>query len=466
MYLDNEPSPDFPHLDLVTGKLSLRDGSYSDDDYMKYILQGVYIWESGTLYLLANPDSMDDAVAQDYSFLLKTNTTHGFDSVYFDSPDFREFPFNNEDGDEDFHSRLCYLAISIKFDKNLDQSSLEKFVGDYTNQKPSLKFSGRLTSINCNITMDIDAKSIETDKNLIKATNYLIVATICAVIQIYFTIKQIEMSNTPTSLYKISIYSVGMHAIFDSYMCLAHITAGINSDKLNNAFFMVAFLEFVLFSIFELRFLLNVWQSSNPNMFRDGWMVAQQQITSLYLKFYVALISGFTILYWAYTMGFLNVLLFLLYSFWIPQIYHSAKMDCSRPLSLNFVIFKSLTSLFIPMYFEGCPHNFALARPHNWFVVLLCLYVIFQIVMLVLQQYLGPRFFLPRTYIAPNYDYRTPIDLSEDAMCVICRSEMKDSYLVTPCNHVFHEACLREWMDRKLECPICRNVIPPITSSV
>lgn len=68
--------------------------------------------------------------------------------------------------------------------------------------------------------------------------------------------------------------------------------------------------------------------------------------------------------------------------------------------------------------------------------------------------------------------------LSED--CIICmhnlRFEVDDSmqlvdgtsvrskhYMQTPCNHKFHEKCLTSWMRVKLECPVCRNVLPPNT---
>lgn len=48
--------------------------------------------------------------------------------------------------------------------------------------------------------------------------------------------------------------------------------------------------------------------------------------------------------------------------------------------------------------------------------------------------------------------------------CVICMTEVTVSdrdYMVTPCLHLFHEACLQQWMDVKMECPTCRTVLPP-----
>jgi hypothetical protein len=35
-------------------------------------------------------------------------------------------------------------------------------------------------------------------------------------------------------------------------------------------------------------------------------------------------------------------------------------------------------------------------------------------------------------------------------------------YMVTPCRHVFHSVCLEGWMKFRLQCPICRETLPPL----
>ena len=35
-------------------------------------------------------------------------------------------------------------------------------------------------------------------------------------------------------------------------------------------------------------------------------------------------------------------------------------------------------------------------------------------------------------------------------------------YMITPCRHIFHTACLEGWMRYRLQCPICRDVLPPL----
>lgn len=50
--------------------------------------------------------------------------------------------------------------------------------------------------------------------------------------------------------------------------------------------------------------------------------------------------------------------------------------------------------------------------------------------------------------------------------CVICYNEIdindRSGYMLAPCLHVFHTTCLEQWMEVKMECPICRCNLPAI----
>lgn len=35
-------------------------------------------------------------------------------------------------------------------------------------------------------------------------------------------------------------------------------------------------------------------------------------------------------------------------------------------------------------------------------------------------------------------------------------------YMVTPCRHIFHSGCLEGWMKYRLQCPVCREGLPPL----
>ena len=50
--------------------------------------------------------------------------------------------------------------------------------------------------------------------------------------------------------------------------------------------------------------------------------------------------------------------------------------------------------------------------------------------------------------------------------CVICYSPIDTRnprrYMLSPCDHLFHRECLEQWMEVKMECPICRKNLPSL----
>ncbi|GKZ00441.1 hypothetical protein MPSEU_000996700 [Mayamaea pseudoterrestris] len=50
--------------------------------------------------------------------------------------------------------------------------------------------------------------------------------------------------------------------------------------------------------------------------------------------------------------------------------------------------------------------------------------------------------------------------------CSICYDGIdacnRSHYMLAPCNHLFHRDCLIQWMEIKMECPICRTTLPAL----
>jgi len=154
---------------------------------------------------------------------------------------------------------------------------------------------------------------------------------------------------------------------------------------------------------------------------------------------------------------------------------------------------------------------------------LLVMWIATQTAILFAQRKYGTRFMIPKRFLPPKYDYGRPIPasllpqsvrnssngtsenelgetspsrerntngvtrirrggssnreesvmtMSEDNSdtptldCPICHDEIdandRSRYMLGPCDHLFHKQCLEQWMDVKMECPICRTNLPAL----
>ena len=60
------------------------------------------------------------------------------------------------------------------------------------------------------------------------------------------------------------------------------------------------------------------------------------------------------------------------------------------------------------------------------------------------------------------------INLEEPTMCSICRDTINSvCRKIKNCNHVFHIVCIDQWLERSVNCPLCRGVVSTgITTSL
>lgn len=234
-------------------------------------------------------------------------------------------------------------------------------------------------------------------------------------------------------------------------------------------FIWVAILSLLLFSVFEMKTVINIFQARYSG---DDFAMMRRRLTGLQTRFYGVLLvaMGCVFLFQRFPV----VLVFLLYSIWVPQIIHSAKTGVRKPLLEYYYIGTGISRLYIPLYMLGCPDNI-FSRINESFqvntvaVVMLVLWTGVQLVMLYLQDRYGPRFFVPASWLPEHYDYCRVISSSAtsaiDQECTICYTDVdisKRAYMITPCDHLFHRQCLTQWVDIKLECPVCRTPLPAV----
>lgn len=218
--------------------------------------------------------------------------------------------------------------------------------------------------------------------------------------------------------------------------------------------------------------------------------IERRDLSTLYIRFYFSLlVLLFVSLQVAYLPNSLRDVLtglglLIVNSYWLPQIYRQAVLGYRKALSMKFVITTSACRLVPVLYIYGWSTNILLHEP-EWHIVWAILgYSWLQILMLTGQSLFGPRFFLPYSkslravhdyHSLPRSDTESAPD-GVDSTCAICMYNLdlpedssngasamlaRRAFMRTPCNHIFHTACLSEWMERRLKCPICRSILPP-----
>ncbi|CAI5520778.1 unnamed protein product [Closterium sp. Naga37s-1] len=287
---------------------------------------------------------------------------------------------------------------------------------------------------------------------------------------------------------KVSMLMVGQQAIMDAYLCLLHLTAGIvvGAESLFNAFATAAFFKFVIFSIFEMRYLLAIWKARRPAQSSESWDLMRRELSILYSRFCECLIDGkegrrlssrgnSPHLPLQHSPALPAAALLLLLD--PPDSHIRYIRDSRKPLHVHYILGMSATRLAIPLYIFGCPKNFMRVEPSPAWCAALIAFMGAQVVALLLQHYLGPRWFIPKQFLPEKYSYfrrvsclmrqSSDADDSGPADCVICMTPVPITShsmdrMVTPCDHMFHTACLQRWMDIKMECPTCRRCLPPV----
>ena len=288
-----------------------------------------------------------------------------------------------------------------------------------------------------------------------------------------------------------------------------------------------AFACFILASVFEIRYMISVYASQINEqgvgvltLLRGGSAqgVAVNRVlpdeasisSSLYGRFFFTLIvSVFTLvssLFWSKGIRtiFEYTVLFILNSYWIPQVYRNAVKGSeprrrrhagyqslqnadsnSIPLLWSFIVGTSVIRLLPVVYVFTYSSNVFRHHKDVRFAVFLSLWMLFQLIVLYSQDLMGSRWFLPQHVIPDGYHYHKPVSTelmmehgaqNNCVNCAICMSDVPvyveeieethkidiQSYMLTPCSHIFHTECLENWMSYKLQCPVCRAALPPL----
>ncbi|KAL1977923.1 hypothetical protein VTN31DRAFT_782 [Thermomyces dupontii] len=416
---------------------------------------------------------------------------------------------------------------------------------------------------------------------------YGIAGITCA--QIYLLVRQMKDASTPSTRSRIGFYTIALMAMGDSIV----ISFTLLSLFLDTTFVVLAagaFLVFLSVGFIGIKFMMDLWAvqaperrgrdqrrenrseglpppataansgaapiiipsdqgdpMEDPNEQTNRGQSEGSDVGTMYARFYFTLCCLSIVTLWSFVWpnklgaAYARVLAFIYFSFWVPQIYRNVMRNCRKALRWEFVVGQSILRLLPFVYFLTVRDNILFIRPDTTTALALAAWVWIQVWTLVSQNIVGPRFFVPRGWAPPAYDYHPIIrdtstgdDLESGSTlpigalraeerdadtgaagdsssssssrpsasdkprakdrkkkifdCAICMQDIevpvlttsgggiagssvtdgassilgRRAYMVTPCRHIFHTACLESWMKLRLQCPICRESIPPV----
>ncbi|KAL7495281.1 hypothetical protein ACHAWT_003725 [Skeletonema menzelii] len=364
------------------------------------------------------------------------------------------------------------------------------------------------------------------EKTTAKAINYSFYMMIACLTQIVVLLRQLLHTQAHSVASNVSLICIGWQTVLDAMLCISHIFLCLVLQPLFTAFASVAFFKLLIFCIIEMKYMAIIIQARNSvNNTGTTQEQLRQQITLLHLKFYASLMLAI-MLFWYVGQSHKTLYVMALYSFWVPQICWNIYSEYKKPMHHHYIYGMSLTRAIAPLYVFAVKNNFLKEVNPDFptdaaMCEMLIAWIALQTAILIGQSKYGTRFMIPQRFLPPKFDYSRPIpaallprpsssssnetatssdieldpttasggtrnrkggsnrgltdgteSMSEDTGdectldCVICYNEIdvtdNKGYMLAPCDHIFHRECLEQWMDVKMECPICRTSLPAL----
>eukprot|EP00191_Tetraselmis_sp_GSL018_P024194 CAMPEP_0177623596 /NCGR_PEP_ID=MMETSP0419_2-20121207/28988_1 /TAXON_ID=582737 /ORGANISM="Tetraselmis sp., Strain GSL018" /LENGTH=598 /DNA_ID=CAMNT_0019124161 /DNA_START=566 /DNA_END=2360 /DNA_ORIENTATION=+ len=281
-------------LHTLEGDLVIRDGAYVTDDDIRMRVHGIYVPESGKVTAILDPVT---PIRIEVSEQDRRERNAAYREALKDEPLLR---------------KKCDFRLDLRPSVLGNGSSAQAAGGAASAPPPGseLVMNGTLVSENCGMVISVNAAYVRLEEYYTKAVNYTLMITVISFAQVLLLIRQMEVTNTQASASKVSLLSIGIQAIMDSYLCLLHLTAGIVVEALFNAFATAAFFEFVIFAIFEMRYLLCIWRARRAG--GDDGAGPHRELSILYTRFYGALLL---VIFFAYQLQrWMRNIIFILYA--------------------------------------------------------------------------------------------------------------------------------------------------------
>ncbi|KPV74291.1 uncharacterized protein RHOBADRAFT_54134 [Rhodotorula graminis WP1] len=420
-------------------------------------------------------------------------------------------------------------------------TSLFRPSGASTARPPPSTLSAVLSSANCGLVLSVPSARLTSTQELwLEAAHFGVLFVVAQAGALVLLVRQLERAAArPGTLANVQPLGLIMVVIVDLYVFIVTLLVGVIADSRASLPFLAgAFLALLSSVLFGLRYIAVIREATpapspapapapapaptpvapvEPGEGGEPRAEVTARDTSLAVTVFV---TAITLIWHGWTPFFL----WLLYSYWLPQIALNVQRGTARQsLGDEYIVGTTLARLMPPLYFWAYEGNCMMVdtTPKVYY---LAAYSIAQAALLLAQSHLsrissstssswssrylppgGARFFLPAGVIlaldlpeTTTWDYhpRTlPPSLAADLEtgkgdsaaaaveedCPICLSpvhvhptkaeraageadDVRRQAAVTPCAHVVHTECLEQWMLVRAVCPVCRAGLPPLAT--
>ncbi|WWC65490.1 uncharacterized protein I303_108108 [Kwoniella dejecticola CBS 10117] len=343
---------------------------------------------------------------------------------------------------------------------------------------------GVIIADQCGWAMGIEGgEGIGIDEFWGRSIDYAAYATISQLIVLLLLVRQMEQTRTPSSLSKVSVYTIVIMSITDSWIFSAHVVVGIMSDnKASLPMLVPGFMCLCTAVVFGPRYAVllhriqapervsaptptitrntnnqpavgpatnagNAGASSGVEVAEDGTVRRISFLDSLkhffsehpLFRWFAILGFLFCFLQFAFLPSVIPFFLFGLYSFWLPQIWRNARRGTSRAMDAWIVIGTTLGRLALPLYAFAYSENVFFIEKASWIWGIVW-WQLAQVTVLFAQERFGPSFFLPKSLSPPeSYNYHPvlpsfssdpeaaasfPLLSTDEKTCSICMEEV------------------------------------------
>ena len=98
--------------------------------------------------------------------------------------------------------------------------------------------------------------------------NYALIYGLISGSQMLLLIRQMARASTPSTVSRVSLYTIGMMALGDGFASMAFLTFGMFADAAFLMLITTAFLSFIGVSFFGMKFLMEIWTVQAPERAR------------------------------------------------------------------------------------------------------------------------------------------------------------------------------------------------------